>query len=231
MLYIDLGIWMGIWNWLDWVMWLIYGGVPWWRTTLAGSGWWDWLMGTCHGGARLDRVMGLICGGAPWGARHRLDLGDGIDLWGHAIGAHDTGWIGWRHWFMGAHDIGWIGAMGLIHGGTPWGCVTLAKSGWWVWLIGAHITGWTGAMGLIYGGEQHWHWFMGTRHGNARLDRGDGIEFWGRWMGNRNGRCGWRGMSLEGSRRPGPGWRGGGGSRGHRVVGGGGGGGGGGMMD
>ena len=39
-------------------------------------------------------VMGLICGGAPWGVRHRLDLGDGIDLWGHTIGAHSTGWIG-----------------------------------------------------------------------------------------------------------------------------------------
>ena len=43
-----------------------------------------------------------------------------------------------------------------------------------------------------------------------------------RWTGNRSGRCGWQGMSLEGSRRPGLGWRGegGGGSRGHRVVGG-----------
>ena len=45
-----------------------------------------------------------------------------------------------------------------------------------------------------------------------------------RWTGNRNRRCVWQGVSLEGSRRPGPGWRGGGGggggSPGHRVVGG-----------
>ena len=41
-----------------------------------------------------------------------------------------------------------------------------------------------------------------------------------RWTGNWNGMCGWQGGSLEGSRRPGPGWRGegGGGSRGQRVV-------------
>ena len=47
-----------------------------------------------------------------------------------------------------------------------------------------------------------------------------------RWTGNWNGRCGWQGVTLEGSRRPGPGWRGerGGGSWGHRVVRGGGGG-------
>ena len=31
-------------------------------------------MGTHHAGMRLDR-------------------GDGFDLWGHALGAHDTGWI------------------------------------------------------------------------------------------------------------------------------------------
>ena len=41
-----------------------------------------------------------------------------------------------------------------------------------------------------------------------------------RWTGNRNGRRDWQGVSLEGSRRPGPGWKGEGGRReeGHRVV-------------
>ena len=63
-------------------------------------------MGMHHGGARLDR-------------------GDGINLWGCAMGERDTGWIG---------------AMGLIHGGMQhwldrgigidtWGHATLARSG------------------------------------------------------------------------------------------------------
>ena len=38
------------------------------------------------------------------GARHWLDLGEGIDSEGSAMGVCDTGWIG---------------AMGLIHGGVP----------------------------------------------------------------------------------------------------------------
>ena len=67
--------------------------------------------------------------------------GDGINWWGCAMGARDTGWIremglihgGRRHWLdrgdgidswghaMGPCDTGWIGAMGLIHGGArPW---------------------------------------------------------------------------------------------------------------
>ena len=60
-------------------------------------------------------------------------------------------------WFMGARDTGWIGAMGLIHGGTPWRRATLAGPGWW-------------------------DWFMGVRHGSAQhwLERGDGINLWGR---------------------------------------------------
>ena len=44
-------------------------------------------MGVCHGGVRY------------W-----LDRGDGIDLWGCIMGAHD-----------------WIGMMELICGGAPWG--------------------------------------------------------------------------------------------------------------
>ena len=49
-------------------------------------------------------MMELICRGAPWGVRHWLDLGNGIDLLGRA---------------MGAGNAGWIGVMGLIHGGGP----------------------------------------------------------------------------------------------------------------
>ena len=62
-----------------WAMGLSYGGVPW--------GWWNWFVGESHGSAR-----------------HWLDLGDGIDLCGHAMSARDTGWIG---------------AMGLVHGDVP----------------------------------------------------------------------------------------------------------------
>ena len=117
-----------------------------------------------------------------------LDPGDGIDLWRHAIGAHDTGWIGRWDWFMGACDTGWVGAMGLIHGGLPWGHTTLAGSGQWDWFMAVCSTGWNGVMGLIPGGLPWWHatvawsgrwdWFMGVclwgeQHG---LDRGDCIE-------------------------------------------------------
>ena len=134
---------------------VIYGGVPWWRTTLAGSGRWYWLMGTCHGGARLD-------------------LGDGIDLWGCAMGSATPVGSGRWNWFMGARHRGaqhwldwamglthedcatvWIGAMGLLHGGMPGGHVTLAGSG-------------------------HWDRFMGACHEDTRhwLDWGNGIDLW-----------------------------------------------------
>ena len=73
---------------------------------------------------------------------------------------------------MGVRDPAWIGATGLIDGGSQhwldrgdgidlWGCATLAGTGLW-------------------------HWFMGTRHGGARLDRGDGIDLWGHAMGVRH---------------------------------------------
>ena len=48
--------------------------------------------------------------------------------------------------------------MGLIHWGLPWGHAILAGSG-------------------------QWGWFMGMRHGGGRLDRGDGIDWWGCDMG------------------------------------------------
>ena len=70
-----------------WAIGLSYGGVPWGRTT--GSGWWmwNWFVGESHRGAR-----------------HWLDLGDGVDLCGRTMGVRDTGWIR---------------AMGLIHGDVP----------------------------------------------------------------------------------------------------------------
>ena len=81
--------------------------------------------------------------GMSWGAR--LNWGDGINWWGCALGACDTGLIremGLIHWGgwggvggggwgvgVGARDTGRIRAMGLIHGGSPWAHGTLAGSG------------------------------------------------------------------------------------------------------
>ena len=61
-------------------------------------------------------LTGLGDGIDSWGMRHWLDRGDGIVSWGHAMGPRDTGWIG---------------ALGLIHGGLPWGHAALAGSGQW----------------------------------------------------------------------------------------------------
>ena len=135
----------------------------WGHATLAGSGRWDWFMGHAMGPCDTGWIgaMGLIHRASPWG-RHggaRLDRGDGIDLWGSAMGV--------RHWpdvgdgielwgrAMGARD--WIGAMKLICGGAPKGHTTLTRSWWWGWFMWAH-----------HGGARHW------------LDRGDGIDSWGR---------------------------------------------------
>ena len=132
---------------------LIYGGMPYGRTTWAGLGWWDWFMGACHGGTQ-----------------HWLDRGVGIDSWGLAMGTHGTCWIremgliygGVQHWLergdgidswglaMGACDSGWIGVMGLIYGGVAWGRAARAGSG-------------------------RLHWFMGMRHRGVRLDRVMGL--------------------------------------------------------
>ena len=68
--------------------------------TLAGSGRWNYFMGTRDTG--WSGAMGLIYGGVL----HWLEWGDGIDSGGLAMGAHDTGWIR---------------VMGLIYGGVPWG--------------------------------------------------------------------------------------------------------------
>ena len=122
MLYIDLGIWMGIWNWLDWVMWLIYGGGA---MVAYDTGW--------------IRVMGLIDGDMSWG--RATGSGDGIDLWGRAMGSSTPAGSGRWDWFMGACHRGarhWLDRVtALIHGGTRH------------WLDqGAGIDSWGHAMGV-----------------------------------------------------------------------------------
>ena len=66
--------------------------------------------------------MGLIYGGA----RHWLEWGNGIDLWGLVMGARDS--IGEMGLICGGMpwgcDTGWIWAIGLNYGGVPWGCAT-----------------------------------------------------------------------------------------------------------
>ena len=94
--------------------------------------------------------------------------GDGIDLWGCAMGVCDTGWIG---------------ATGLIYGDVSWGHAT--GSGRWNWYVGAHHgecnTRWIRAKGLIHGGAP---WVQATGSGN-------GIDLWGCTMGVRD--TGWIG--------------------------------------
>ena len=193
---------MGLCN-TGWIgaMGLIQRGAPWGQVTLAGSGRWFRLMQSCDTG--WTGAMGLIYGGA-W---HWMERGDGIDLWGlvwgRVTGSGRWDWfLGARHggatlagsgrWFrlMQSRDTGWTGAMGLIYGGAwhwmergdgidlwglVWGRVT--GSGRWDWFLGARHGGatldgcglWAGVMGACYGGVQ--------------LDRGDGMDLWGRAMG------------------------------------------------
>ena len=184
---------------------LIYGCVPWGYAAWAGSGRLDWFMGMRHGGAWLDRF-------------------DGIDWWGWAMGARDTGWIremglihgGMRHWLdrdegidscghaMGPCYTAWIGAMGFIHGGTPWGRATLAGLGRWVWLM----------VLMTLAGLGWWDWFMGVRdtgwNGAMALIYGDvswghvtGLGRWDSFVGARHGGatlagCGAMGLSYGG---------------------------------
>ena len=180
---------MGIWNWLyrggirhwlyqgdgvdlqgcvmrapDWIRVIESkcGGMPWGRTSLAGSGRWDWIMGICdngwigamdlfHGDTRhwleqgngliysgvwhwLERVMGLIQGACHGGTQHWLDQGDGIDTsWGHTTGSGRWDWFeGARYWD--------VMLAGTRHGGTT-------GSERWDWFVDYEIV----AMGLIHG--------------------------------------------------------------------------------
>ena len=163
---------------------LIHGGTPWGHATLAGSGQWDRFMGVRD--PDWIGAMVLIDGSS----RHWLDRRNGIDLWGHVMGVRD--WIremgliwghamGVWHWLdvgdgielwghaMGACD--WIGVMELICGGEPWGRMTLTRS-------------------------RRWDWFMWACNGGTRywLDRGDGVDSWGRakWQNNMVAEFKWR---------------------------------------
>ena len=106
---------MGIWNWLDWVMGLIYGGAPWGWATLAGTGRWHCFKGMRYGGAQQDRGDGIDLWWHTMMVQHWLDLGDGIDLWGAPWGC----------------------ATGSGDRIDLWGCTTLARSGrgdWFMWM-------------------------------------------------------------------------------------------------
>ena len=134
-------------------------------------------LGPCfsHGMGDHDQIL-----------QHGLEWGDGIDLWGYVMGAHD-----------------WIGEMGLICGDTPlvwdtgwdtsWGTRLDQRDGINLWghAMGCD-TGWMWVMRLIYGGvpwgratgSGRWNWFVGANHGGARhwLDLGEGIDLCGRVM-------------------------------------------------
>ena len=116
------------------------------------------------------RVMGLwFMGVHHGGVRHCLDRGDGIDLWGCAMGVHNTGWNGAMALICGSGRWDWF--MGACDGGTRhWLDRGIGIDSWGV-AVGARDTGWIGMMGLIYGGVQNW------------LERGDGIDSWGLAMG------------------------------------------------
>ena len=98
------------------------------------------------GGARLDRGNGIDLWGRAMGRTSLAGSGDGIDSWGYVMGAHD-----------------WIREMGLICGDTPLGA-TLAGTrhggarldqGDGIDLWGPAMgcdTGWMWVMRLIYGG-------------------------------------------------------------------------------
>ena len=106
---------------------------------------------------------------------------------------------------MGTCDIGWTGAMGLIHGGTPWGHATQAGSGRWDWfmgyVMGAHdwirfegACHWDVTLaGTRHGGatgSKRWDRFVGARHGGATLA---GCELWDWFMGVFHGARNWIG--------------------------------------
>ena len=168
----------------------ICGGVPWGRRSLAGSGRWDWIMGICDNG--WIGAMELFHGDM----RHWLEQGNGIDLWGCAVGHATRAGSGRWDWFMGyvmgAHD--WIGEMGLIWGGTPLGCDTGWDTSWW--------RDWIREMGLICGGMpwggcailagcELWDWFIGVFHGGRNwigaMELICGGEPWGRMTLVRSG--------------------------------------------
>ena len=159
----------------DGVMGLIPGGLPRGHATVAWLRQWDWFMVVC--GTGWNGVMGLIHGGLPWGhatlagwgwrdlfvrarhgaMQHWLDRGDGIDSKGHAMGASDPGWIG----AMGSIDGGLRHWLDWGDGIDLWGCMTLGGTGQWHWFMGTRL----GDARL----DVRWDWFLGARHGGATL--------------------------------------------------------------
>ena len=187
---------------------------------MAGSGQWNCFMGTCdtgwsrvmgliYGGVGhwLERVMGLIQGACHRGTWHLLDQGDGIDLWGCAVGHATRAGSGRWDWFMGyvmgAHD--WIGEMGLIWGGTPLGCDAGWDTSWgrdWIREMGLICGGmpWGGGGGgggggAILAGCELWDWFIGVFHGGRNwigaMELICGGEPWGRMTLARSGWGDW----------------------------------------
>ena len=208
----------GMQHWLDRAMGLFHGGMPWGHDTVAGSGVgidsWGLAMGTS--GTGWIRAMGLIYSGV----QHWLEWGDGIDSWRLAMGARDTGWIGamgliyggvlhWLEWgdgidswglAMGACNTGWIGVMGLVGGG---GAFYVIHRG------GRGVV--EGRVSVKCGGDKGPGPTLVWRTDDGRKGHGGDTEWQDqcrRWTGNRNGRCGWQVVTLEWSRRLGPGWRG-----------------------
>ena len=128
---------MGIWNWLDRAMGLIYevchGGIRHWLYQGDGVD----LQGRVMGAPGWIGAIESICGGVPWGRTSLAGSGDGIESWGYVTLAGLGRW----NCFMGTRDTGWSRAMGLIYGGV------------WHWLergdgsdsrvlaMGAHDTG------------------------------------------------------------------------------------------
>ena len=113
-----------------------------------------------------------------------------------------VGW-GWDGWGVGVG--GWVAGGGLGNGGVGGGGVRVGRG-----LV-------EGRGSVKWGGDKESWAYTGLEDG-WRMEgaRGGDIEWQDqcrRWTGNQNGRCSLQGVSLEGSRRPMPGWRGEGGRR------------------
>ena len=188
---------MGIWNWLDQAMGLIYE--------------------VCHGGVRYWLYQGD--GGDLWGPVMGVPDWIASGRWNQSVGRWD--------WFMGTCDTGWMEVMKLVHGDTHHWLErgNGVDSGRWDWIMGICDTGWIRAMELFHGDTRHWlergngvdlwlcvamagtgwwDWFRGTCHGGTWhfLDQGDGIDLWGCAVGHATRARHW-GVTLAGTRHGG----------------------------
>ena len=148
-----------------------HGGI--WHWLYQGNGQWGWFTVMCLGGAWLDR-------------------GYRIDLWGHAMGTHITGWIGamrlnhgdmW-HWLDQGNGVDLWRCVALAERGDGIDSGGLAIGGTRHWLDqGDGIDWWGCAVGHAKrAGLGRWDWFMGYILG-TRLDRGNGIDLRGHTIG------------------------------------------------